>query len=207
MSKTFTCRACGTNTEQRTGRGRPWVVCRECKAQNQHRTYIKKRPSMTAGYRKTLNQAITASKRRQRAVAKNIYLEGVCVVCKRTHWMDAQAVAIGQQTCGNTTCSQRRRYRTTTYQDGIAHKNHTRRAAQRTGERINRSHIWERNHGLCHICNQAAGRDDWHLDHITPLSRGGTHTHDNVAVSHPALAFLKSFLVSVRVFMLCDSVL
>lgn len=51
-------------------------------------------------------------------------------------------------------------------------------------ERIYRDVVWSRDNGICHICNKPCDIDRWHLDHIIPLSKGGTHTYDNVAVSH-----------------------
>jgi 5-methylcytosine-specific restriction endonuclease McrA len=95
--------------------------------------------------------------------------------------------------CRSAVKDQRERVRRTTdkYRDGIAHKNHIRRTAERTGDRITRTHVWERDMGMCHICKQATDRNDWHLDHITPLARGGTHTWDNVAVSHASCNLAK----------------
>lgn len=52
-------------------------------------------------------------------------------------------------------------------------------------EPIDRWVIWDRDEGVCGICGKTADSDDWHLDHITPLSKGGSHTFDNVQVSHP----------------------
>lgn len=41
-------------------------------------------------------------------------------------------------------------------------------------------------HGMvCHICGNAiAVRSDLHFDHVVPLSRGGTHTADNILPAH-----------------------
>lgn len=52
-------------------------------------------------------------------------------------------------------------------------------------ELINRSIVWEEDGGICGICLMPADPNDWHLDHVIPLSRGGSHTYDNVQVSHP----------------------
>lgn len=45
--------------------------------------------------------------------------------------------------------------------------------------------VFERDGGMCHICLIGADPNDWHLDHIVPVSRGGLDRYDNVAVSHP----------------------
>ena len=52
-------------------------------------------------------------------------------------------------------------------------------------ERFTRIEIWERDRGICHICGKYCDPNEWHLDHLIPLSRGGSHTRENVAVSHP----------------------
>jgi 5-methylcytosine-specific restriction endonuclease McrA len=44
--------------------------------------------------------------------------------------------------------------------------------------------VWERDEGICGICGKPADRDDWHLDHIVPLSKGGEHSYANTQVSH-----------------------
>lgn len=51
-------------------------------------------------------------------------------------------------------------------------------------EPIDRTAVAERDGWTCSICRGVVTRDDWSLDHIKPLSRGGTHTHDNVAIAH-----------------------
>jgi 5-methylcytosine-specific restriction endonuclease McrA len=45
--------------------------------------------------------------------------------------------------------------------------------------------IWERDHGLCGICQHPADPTNWHLDHIIPLAKQGSHTRANVQVAHP----------------------
>jgi hypothetical protein len=51
--------------------------------------------------------------------------------------------------------------------------------------------IFERDGWICHLCGNPVDPFAFHphpespsLDHIIPLSLGGTHTHDNVACSH-----------------------
>lgn len=45
--------------------------------------------------------------------------------------------------------------------------------------------VFSRDEGICGICREPVEPDNWHLDHIVPLARGGHHTYDNVQVSHP----------------------
>lgn len=59
------------------------------------------------------------------------------------------------------------------------------RKRQAEAEKVDPAAIWNRDQGTCHICGLAADPDDWHLEHKVPLSRGGRHSADNVAVAHP----------------------
>lgn len=61
-----------------------------------------------------------------------------------------------------------------------------RRRAQKIGttvEEFTREQIIERDKSTCHICGKVCALNEIHIDHIVPLSRGGTHTVDNVAVA------------------------
>jgi 5-methylcytosine-specific restriction endonuclease McrA len=44
--------------------------------------------------------------------------------------------------------------------------------------------IWERDQGICHICGLFVPPEHCHYDHVIPLARGGTHTMNNIKVSH-----------------------
>lgn len=52
-------------------------------------------------------------------------------------------------------------------------------------EKISRQEIYERDGGKCHLCGKKCNPSKWHLDHIIPLSLGGEHTKQNVAVACP----------------------
>lgn len=67
------------------------------------------------------------------------------------------------------------------------HRRRTKALRRGAGEArtFDRNLIWERDGGRCHICGKRCAPDAWHLDHLIPLSRGGAHTPENVAVSHP----------------------
>lgn len=52
-------------------------------------------------------------------------------------------------------------------------------------EEVDRDLVWNRDKGLCHICQKPANQNNWHLDHIYPVVKGGEHSYKNVAVSHP----------------------
>jgi len=52
-------------------------------------------------------------------------------------------------------------------------------------EEIDRQKIYERDKGICYLCGEPVDSNNWHLDHIIPLARGGEHVMTNVAVTHP----------------------
>lgn len=55
-----------------------------------------------------------------------------------------------------------------------------------TVESVQRVVVYERDGGKCHLCGKRVNRKHWHLDHIVPLSQGGCHSYQNVAVACPA---------------------
>lgn len=72
---------------------------------------------------------------------------------------------------------------------------HRRRTLQTNGELIDLYQLAERDQWQCKLCNQAISKDAKHykgnlhlqgpsLDHIVPVSLGGTHTWDNVQLAH-----------------------
>lgn len=61
----------------------------------------------------------------------------------------------------------------------------------RRGDNIRHLDIFERDEWICGLCSTLIDRhlrgDSWMratLDHIVPLSKGGTHTFDNVQAAH-----------------------
>jgi len=44
--------------------------------------------------------------------------------------------------------------------------------------------ILSRDGYICHICNKTVDPNDIHFDHVVPLSRGGSHSMENIKVSH-----------------------
>jgi 5-methylcytosine-specific restriction endonuclease McrA len=49
--------------------------------------------------------------------------------------------------------------------------------------RIPRAYIIERDNSRCHMCNRKCSGTNLHIDHVIPLSRGGTHTLENLRVA------------------------
>jgi 5-methylcytosine-specific restriction endonuclease McrA len=68
----------------------------------------------------------------------------------------------------------------------IAERSARRRARIRENgyEAVDFDAIFERDQGICHLCGQPVARENLHFDHVIPLARGGSHTTDNVRVSH-----------------------
>jgi len=74
------------------------------------------------------------------------------------------------------------------------HRNRSRNRRGRVkavaSERIDFDYIYQRDNGRCHMCGKATRLDvpttapnRCHYDHVVPLARGGTHTHDNIRVA------------------------
>ena len=51
------------------------------------------------------------------------------------------------------------------------------------GPRVYRSIVYRRDDGKCYICGKDVPEDNWHMDHIVPVSKGGLNSYSNVAVS------------------------
>lgn len=62
-----------------------------------------------------------------------------------------------------------------------------RRARKRggTAQPVDAGDVFLRDGGRCHICKRCVSRKNFHLDHLIPLSKGGSHSTDNLAVAHP----------------------
>ena len=63
----------------------------------------------------------------------------------------------------------------------------TRRARQMAMfvEHIDPSTVFDRDAGVCGICHEAVERNQqWEVDHIVPLSKGGAHSYANVQLAH-----------------------
>lgn len=53
-----------------------------------------------------------------------------------------------------------------------------------SAEKIDRAAIFARDGYCCHICGKHVPRSERTLDHLVPLSKGGTHRADNVRLAH-----------------------
>jgi hypothetical protein len=59
------------------------------------------------------------------------------------------------------------------------------RSAAKTGELVDPLVRLELDDGICGICREDVDPFDYHIDHIVPLARGGSHTYGNTQVAHP----------------------
>jgi len=62
----------------------------------------------------------------------------------------------------------------------------TRRARKRDAfvEAVSPQNVFDRDKGICQICDEPIGDSTWHVDHVIPLARGGEHSYANVQLSH-----------------------
>jgi 5-methylcytosine-specific restriction endonuclease McrA len=63
----------------------------------------------------------------------------------------------------------------------------TRNARKRDAfiEKVDPSIVFDRDGGVCGICHQSVERNErWDIDHVIPLSKGGTHGYVNVQLAH-----------------------
>lgn len=79
-----------------------------------------------------------------------------------------------------------RRYRAANIERLRQHwyKSRAKRRGATKGQHVDCNLIWRRDGGICHICGGLVAPDDVHFDHVIPLSKGGSHTYDNIKVAH-----------------------
>lgn len=53
-----------------------------------------------------------------------------------------------------------------------------------TGDSITLQELYERDGGICKLCGEPCVIEAGQIEHATPISRGGTHTWDNVQLAH-----------------------
>lgn len=63
---------------------------------------------------------------------------------------------------------------------------------------VHRAEILERDLGLCGICGDPVDPANYHVDHVIPMTKGGTHEPDNVQVAHPFCNLSKGATVPDR---------
>lgn len=56
---------------------------------------------------------------------------------------------------------------------------------------IDYERIYQRDGDICYLCGRKVLKKERHVDHVVPLSRGGTHTEDNLRVTHARCNLIK----------------
>lgn len=51
-------------------------------------------------------------------------------------------------------------------------------------EEVDSSFVRQRDNETCYLCGRWVSVHDVSLDHVVPLSKGGSHTYDNVRLAH-----------------------
>jgi len=113
------------------------------------------------------SQPIPSTPRRRR-----VFVSGACTECG-TPFLTTRPACFCSDACAKR--SHRR-------QDKKARSKRIHAAARR--ERIDLATIAHRDNWRCHLCQRLVTRKTWSLDHLIPLSAGGDHTHENVALAH-----------------------
>ena len=52
-------------------------------------------------------------------------------------------------------------------------------------EPVSREEVFALQDGVCYLCGAQCTQDNWHMDHVIPLSKGGEHRYTNLAVTCP----------------------
>jgi hypothetical protein len=53
-------------------------------------------------------------------------------------------------------------------------------------EHVDPQVVYERDKGICGICQGPVDPQNFHVDHVCPLAKGGEHSYANTQVAHPA---------------------
>lgn len=101
-----------------------------------------------------------------------VFIAGLCREAHRKPFV--ASVGRGDQFCSPLCCRRNHRRRDRA----------RRRAQERGGPRIDLAAVAARDGWRCHICKRKVSRKAWSLDHLVPLSDGGKHVLENVALAH-----------------------
>lgn len=66
-------------------------------------------------------------------------------------------------------------------------------------ESVDPSIVWQRDEGVCHLCSLPCDVENWHLEHVIPVARGGPHCYANTAVAHPLCNWSKGAKMATSV--------
>ncbi len=152
------CRVCWSNCEHcgRTFIGRrPAQICLECR-----RTVYLER---ARAYNKT---------RPKQRKTRRVWIAGSCLECEQNFITEHHHASYCSAQCRTRAGRRLDKYR--------------RSKRIKSGERqaIGLTSLAKRDGWMCHICHRRVSRKTWSMDHLIPLSEGGSHTWANVALAH-----------------------
>ena len=59
-------------------------------------------------------------------------------------------------------------------------------------EDVRRDVVYDRDRGVCHICNKPVSREKFHVDHVIPISKSGEHSYANCKTAHAKCNLVKA---------------
>lgn len=62
--------------------------------------------------------------------------------------------------------------------EGLIKIRQTRRA------KWDRAKLWQQFNGVCYLCREPVGQEEFHIEHVKPLSRGGGDVWSNLNIAH-----------------------
>lgn len=73
------------------------------------------------------------------------------------------------------------------YREIVRRGSANKRARKKGGfvEHVDPLVLFKRDKGICGICRKPVHANQFHVDHIFPLSRGGEHSYKNTQIAHP----------------------
>jgi 5-methylcytosine-specific restriction endonuclease McrA len=104
-------------------------------------------------------------------------MAGPCHECGRPYTAACYGTTMPTRYCSDP-CAKRNRRRRDKKARSLRIKAGTKR------ETIDLAALAKRDGWHCHICRRKVTRKTWSHDHLIPLSAGGSHTWDNVALAH-----------------------
>lgn len=107
----------------------------------------------------------------------------------------------GCEECGAPIPPDRRsdiRFCTDECQRRVSHRRHRARNRAAFVEHVDPLVVLERDDNICGICGGDVDPDDFHIDHIVPLARGGLHNYENTQAAHPSCNWAKSARVDYQ---------
>jgi 5-methylcytosine-specific restriction endonuclease McrA len=116
------------------------------------------------------------------ALAPRRFVVGLCPTCGDTFTDVVRGLTAPSRYCSQV-CAKR---------DARRNRKHQRRARMRGGDRIGLAALAKRDGWRCHICKRRVSASTWSVDHLVPLSDGGSHTWQNVALAHHRCNSLRS---------------